>query len=57
LAEDVMRGRETLRPRLPRNLQLFDAGEEVEPTPVSAALPQRPGLKARIERWISGTAH
>nr|WP_245197980.1 response regulator [Sphingomonas kaistensis] len=57
LAEDVMRGRETLRPRLPRNLQLFEADEEPEPMPVAAALPERQGLKARLERWISGTAH
>ncbi|UUR06786.1 LytR/AlgR family response regulator transcription factor [Sphingomonas glaciei] len=57
LAEDVMRGRETLRPRLPRNLQLFEPDEEPEPLPVSAALPERQGLKARLERWISGAAH
>nr|WP_314442862.1 response regulator [uncultured Sphingomonas sp.] len=57
LAEDVMRGRETLRPRLPRNLQLFEPDEEPVPTPESAALPQRGGFKARLERWISGTTH
>ncbi|GAA4022752.1 hypothetical protein GCM10022280_24290 [Sphingomonas swuensis] len=55
LAEDVMRGRETLRPRLPRNLQLFDAeSEEAEPTPEPAFLPERRGFKARLERWIGG---
>jgi DNA-binding NarL/FixJ family response regulator len=57
LAEDVMRGRETLRPRLPRNLQLFDPEEEPAPAPVSVAIPRRQGLKARLERWISGPVH
>ncbi|GAA4001316.1 hypothetical protein GCM10022211_10220 [Sphingomonas humi] len=57
LAEDVMRGRETLRPRLPRNLQLFDPEEEVDPVPAAIDLPPPRGLKARLERWISGPAH
>jgi DNA-binding NarL/FixJ family response regulator len=56
LAEDVMRGRETLRPRIPRNLQLFDAVEpEREPAPEPAFLPPRRGFKARLERWIGGS--
>ena len=62
LAEDVMRGRETLRPRIPRNLQLFGIEEEPAPAPQTAAVPERygferHGLKARLERWISGPAH
>jgi DNA-binding response OmpR family regulator len=58
LAEDVMRGRETLRPRLPRNFQMFEADEEpeAEMLPV-AALPERRGFKARLDRWIGGTPH
>lgn len=56
LAEDVMRGRETLRPRLPRNLQLFEPDEEPEPRPIDPVIPQRHGFKARLERWISGAA-
>jgi DNA-binding NarL/FixJ family response regulator len=56
LAEDVMRGRETLRPRIPRNLKLFDTEEpEREPSPEPAYLPPRRGFKARIERWIGGS--
>jgi two-component system, response regulator PdtaR len=57
LAEDVMRGRETLRPRLPRNLQLFEASSEREPeTAVEPAfVPQRLSLRARLERWIGGS--
>lgn len=57
LAEDVMRGRETLRPRIPNNLQLFEADEEPEPEVAVAAMPERRGFKARLERWIGGAAH
>lgn len=57
LAEDVMRGRETLRPRLPRNLQLFDPDQEPVPELLPEVIPERRGFKARLERWISGTAH
>jgi CheY-like chemotaxis protein len=57
LAEDLMRGRETLRPRLPGNLQLFDPDQEPVPELPVATLPERRGFKARLERWISGTAH
>lgn len=57
LAEDVMRGRETLRPRIPRNLQLFEADGEAEPEPETPALLPRLGLKARLERWIGGSPH
>lgn len=56
LAEDVMRGRETLRPRLPRNLQLFEVEDlvpAVEEAP--AMVPARLGFRARLERWIGGT--
>lgn len=55
LAEDMMRGRETLRPRLPRNLQLFDTVEpEPAVAPAPAFLPPRRGFRARLERWIGG---
>jgi DNA-binding NarL/FixJ family response regulator len=57
LAEDVMRGRETLRPRIPRNLQLFEHEEEPTSVAVSDVVPQREGFKARLERWIAGPAH
>lgn len=57
LAEDVMRGRETLRPRIPRNLQLFEHEEEPVPVSISDPVPQRQGFKARLERWIAGPAH
>jgi hypothetical protein len=57
LAEDVMRGRETLRPRIPGNLQLFDPDEQLDSDLPVDAMTERRGFKARLERWISGTAH
>jgi len=54
-AEDLMRGRETLRPRMPVNLTLYDQsdqhGDEAEP----GFIPSRRSLKTRIEHWIAGT--
>ena len=55
LAEDVMRGRETLRPRLPRNLELYDPEAEPEPAEAPLFVPPRRGFKARLERWIGGS--
>ncbi len=61
MAEDLMRGRETLRPRLPRNLTIYDAvhspvnDDEAEPPP--GFIPSRRSLKTRLEHWISGHAH
>jgi response regulator of citrate/malate metabolism len=57
LAEDVMRGRATLRQKVPRNLQLFEAeGPQIAPPlPEPAFIPDRPSLRARLQRWINGT--
>ena len=60
MAEDVMRGRETLRPKLPSNLLIYDGlGDEgmddeagsIEP----GFIPSRRSFKTRIEHWIAGT--
>ena len=52
MAEDLLRGRETVRPRPPRNLTLYDANE-----PPSLAepgfIPSKPSLRTRLEHWIS----
>lgn len=52
-AEDLLRGRETLRPKMPHNLTLYE--------PSLGANPQEPGfipskrsLRTRFEHWISG---
>ena len=56
-AEDMMRGREALRPRMPVNLTLYDQpdddGEAVEP----GFIPSKRSLKTRLEHWIAGTQH
>ena len=52
MAEDLLRGRETVRPRQPRNLMLYDPNEEhgaVEP----GYIPSKPSLRTRLEHWIS----
>ena len=53
MAEDLLRGRETLRPKIPHNLTLYATAEEmtaVEP----GFIPSRPSLRTRFEHWISG---
>jgi CheY-like chemotaxis protein len=56
LAEDKLRGRETVRPRIPQNLHIYGAAEGadiVEP----GFIPSRPSLRTRIEHWIAGQHH
>ena len=54
MAEDLMRGRETLRPRLPDNLTLYDAVNDDEVLARPGFIPSRPSLKTRLEHWIAG---
>jgi len=57
MAEDLLRGRETLRPRPPRNLTLYDgaAAEAAElAIPEPGFIPSRLSLRTRIEHWLSG---
>ena len=57
MAEDLMRGRETLRPRMPDNLTLYDTviGGEIDLQP--GFIPSRRSLKTRLEHWIAGHQH
>ena len=51
-AEDLLRGRETLRPKMPENLTIYENTQEVadgEP----GFIPSRPSLRTRIEHWLS----
>jgi len=61
MAEDLLRGRETLRPKLPANLTLYEGEEEIEATEPEAEepgyIPSRPSLRTRLEHWISGQQH
>jgi len=57
MAEDLLRGRETLRPRPPQNLTLYDgaAAEELpQSLPEAGFIPSRPSLRTRIEHWLAG---
>ena len=53
MAEDLLRGRETLRPKMPNNLMLYQAAEPVK-IPEAGFIPSRPSLRTRLEHWISG---
>jgi DNA-binding NarL/FixJ family response regulator len=55
-AEDLLRGRETLRPKMPENLTLYDAKDEPavgEP----GFIPSKRSFRTRLEHWISGQHH
>ena len=55
-AEDMMRGRETFRPKLPSNLLIYDGmGEDDENAVEPGFTPSRRSIKTRIEHWIAGT--
>lgn len=56
-AEDLMRGRETLRPKMPVNLMLYDQVEEEGADARPGFIPSRRSLKTRLEHWIAGTQH
>jgi two-component system, response regulator PdtaR len=56
MAEDLLRGRETLRPRMPDNLTLYETADEpVLPEP--GFIPSKPSLRTRLEHWIAGQHH
>ena len=55
MAEDMMRGRETLRPRVPTNLRIYETAEEIA-APEPLPLPSRRSFKRRLEQWILGAA-
>ena len=53
MAEDMLRGRETLRPRLPDNLTLYDVFAE-QPANEPGFVPSRRSMRTRFEHWMSG---
>ena len=60
MAEDMMRGRETLRPRLPANFTLYetpDEGDDPESSDQEVITPVRRSLTRRLGQWITGMAH
>jgi two-component system, response regulator PdtaR len=54
MAEDLLRGRETLRPRLPHNLTLYAPQEDAVVLPEPGFIPSKRSLRTRLEHWISG---
>jgi DNA-binding response OmpR family regulator len=53
MAEDRLRGRETLRPKTPANLTMYEAsGPQVQQ--VSGFIPSRLSLRIRLQHWIAG---
>jgi hypothetical protein len=59
MAEDMLRGRETLRPKMPQNLMLYEAEESTPPAPAVALpepgfIPSKPSFRTRLEHWIAG---
>jgi two-component system, response regulator PdtaR len=56
MAEDLLRGRETLRPKMPDNLTLYEPLEE-QPRLEVGYIPSKPSLRTRLEHWISGQQH
>jgi response regulator of citrate/malate metabolism len=54
-AEDLLRGRETLRPKMPENLTLYERVHDVaEGEP--GYIPSKPSLRTRLEHWLSHRA-
>ena len=56
MAEDLLRGREAVRPKPPSNLTIYSATDAV-PVAEPGFIPSRPSIKTRIEHWISGHHH
>ena len=55
LAEDKLRGRETLRPKMPQNFTVYeDSGQPGVVPAEHGYIPSRRSLFTRIEHWISG---
>jgi DNA-binding response OmpR family regulator len=53
MAEDLLRGREAVRPKPPRNLTLYDVNDPVI-RPEPGFIPSKRSLRTRIEHWLSG---
>jgi DNA-binding response OmpR family regulator len=53
MAEDLLRGREAVRPKPPLNLTLYDPTAPVE-LPEPGFIPSKRSLRTRIDHWLSG---
>jgi response regulator of citrate/malate metabolism len=55
-AEDLLRGRESLRPKMPDNLTLYEPTAP-EGVPEPGYIPSKRSLRTRLEHWISSHHH
>src|SRR5260221_11909912 len=55
-AEDLLRGRETHRPKMPENLTLYETVERPA-APEPGFIPSKRSLRTRFEHWISSHQH
>ena len=55
-AEDLLRGRETHRPKMPENLTLYEMPQE-DPEVEVGFIPSKRSLRTRLEHWISSYHH
>lgn len=53
MAEDRLRGRETLRPKVPANLTMYE-DDASQAQQVTGFIPSKPSLRTRLEHWIAG---
>jgi hypothetical protein len=55
-AEDLLRGREAHRPKMPENLTLYESDAGAHP-PELGFIPSKKSFRTRLEHWISGHHH
>ena len=55
-AEDLLRGREAHRPKMPENLTLYEPTEEPSRSE-PGFIPSKRSLRTRLEHWISSHQH
>ena len=55
-AEDTMRGRETVRRKLPDNLMLWSPEEAIDDLPSPGFIPSRRSWRTRLEHWLGTSA-
>lgn len=56
MAEDLLRGRETLRPKPPENLTIYQAHDHIPPVE-PGFVPSKASLRTRFGHWISSYQH
>src|SRR4051812_26868482 len=55
-AEDLLRGREAHRPKMPDNLTLYGPADPAPPSE-PGFIPSKASLRTRLEHWIAGQQH